>query len=104
MNAPEIMDAPPLSVYEVTEGEWWIARTREDAIAAACKCWGVEPDSQDARLLFSDCNQLTDLDLDRLRYSPDDDNEITRSFRDELALRVADAGNTFPQFFATSEY
>jgi hypothetical protein len=86
--------------------DWWIARTLEEAIADYRAGW-ADADLTEAR-------ELTDAELDRLVFvdlAPDPEHgrdpeisaTVRRSFRQELARRVA-AGLSEPGIFASTEY
>jgi hypothetical protein len=54
----------------------------------------------------ADIRELTEQELDELMYVDEDENEqstkVKRSFRDQLALMIAN-GDHFPCFFASTE-
>lgn len=47
--------------------------------------------------------ELTELDMDRLIFTPDSKDEDLRTFREELK-RLIDKGEKFPMFFASTEF
>lgn len=97
---PAMTDPIPFRVYQLNDYEWWMARSLEDAIADWCSVTGCTTEDCD------DARELTDAELDSFRFFDEgvdeSGNTITRTFREELARRVA-AGETEPQLFATTE-
>jgi hypothetical protein len=94
------MEIATIKVWQVTDVEWFAAATAEDALKAFAEYAG---DCYEELLEeFGEPEELSDAALDRLQFTDEDDG-VSRSFREELAKRIADGG-AFPQFFATSEY
>lgn len=94
------MSAPlPWRVFRVSDCEWWLARSLDEARAHYREFTGEDID-EDAR-------ELTDAELCRLQFIDDPDRPLAkgrkRSFAKELALRIS-AGVDGPQMFACSEY
>lgn len=106
----DLLGGPDWKVYRVTDYEWYVARTRDEAIATACSDWGCksvdEAVSKDM-LELDDVHELDDESLRELKYTDTDENDEpvgrARSFRTELARRVA-AGLKEAELFAASEW
>jgi len=95
-----------IRIWQVTEIEWFAAKTAEDALKAyaeyADMCYGKDsPEAKEQLEEFGTPGLVGEDWMDRLNYSDEDGR--TRTFREELEGRIAD-GEVFPQFFATSEY
>lgn len=92
-----------LKIWQVTDAEWFAAVSAEDALKAYAEyaegCYGKNSD--EGKTLLEEFGEPVPSDMDRLKFT-DDDGE-SRTFREELARRIA-SGDDFPQFFATSEY
>lgn len=95
------MNAPlPWRVFKVTDCEWWVARTLDEAREDYLRVTG-EPIDEDA-------HELIGAVMDRLHFIDQDEDErpikeSRRPFRVELAQRVA-AGLSKPELFACTEY
>lgn len=90
------MVAPlPWRVFKLNDCDWWVARTLEEA-KADCRyqCGDID---------FEDEHELSDADLDRLKFCDEDCSSKSHSFREELRLRI-EAGITKPEFFASTEH
>jgi hypothetical protein len=89
-------------IFRVTDEYWYMARTPEEAVAI------FENDSQDPEYLaereefFGQPVELSEDDLDRLKYARDEDQSQSWSYRQQLA-KVA-TPTSRPMMFATSEF
>ncbi len=95
-----------MHIYQLNDIEWWMAPSLGDAITATIHLTGLARED----VVDETCHQLTDAELDTLRYTDADEPGTeeppegwpSRTFREELALRVA-AGDG-ASLFATSEW
>ena len=98
-----IAEVGELKIWQVTDAEWFAAVSAEDALKAYAEyaedCYGKNSDEGKARQ--EEFGEPVATNMDRRKFT-DDDGE-SRTFREELARRIAN-GDAFPQFFATSEY
>jgi hypothetical protein len=97
------MSAPiPWRVFQMNDCDWWIARSLDEALADYKLQTGYGPGDEEVE----DARELTEEQLDSLTFhdSDEDDcpNGITRTFREELARRVAE-GLDSPEMFASTE-
>lgn len=100
--ATPAMDAPlPWLIFLVSESEWFVARTLDEAKRAAAREWGWAEWTLEDPEMFQDAGELPDSALDVLQYV--DGESPPRSFRAELARRIA-AGLAAPEPFATENY
>jgi hypothetical protein len=98
--------AEAIKVFQVNDCDWVAAETLEDALAFYAKeffAGDLEEAFPDGESEAAEAAEVTDAGMDRLKFHDDDDRSITRTFREELQRRI-DAGDTFPQFFASTEY
>lgn len=90
-----------MKICQLNDCDWWIGESLE-----ACKADYIaetgDPDTVD-----DDAHELTEAELERLTFVDCDENErpiaTKRSFREQLAIEVANGG-TFPRMFASTEY
>lgn len=82
--------------------DWWLAHSAEEASADMMKMYGATPADE---LSPDGPRELTEAELDKLIFSDDlsEPNAAKRTFREELARRIA-AGVTTPEPFASTEY
>lgn len=92
----DLLGGPDWRVFAVTDMEFYVARSRDEAIRAACSDWGcasAEQADADGMLDLEDVYEISDDGLDRLQFQDTDEDERPigppRSFREELARRVA---------------
>lgn len=88
-----------ISVWQLTDYEWFAATDRESAIACALELWGTP--RQDA---IEQCGleidaQPDDLDTSQINVAEDEQDSELISFRDQIK-RLIDDGTTFPCFFS----
>lgn len=105
----DLLGGPDWKVFQVTEYEWFVARSRDEAIAAACSLWGCSSPEQAVEEEMLDLDEVLELDaeaMDALRFTDTDEDENAigepRSFREELRRRV-EAGLSEGELFAMSE-
>jgi hypothetical protein len=94
----------PIKVFKLNDYEWWAAASLAEAIAD-WKQWTGFGDEEAAENL-DDPRELSDEEMDRLQFAHTEEDDTPyrkQSFRAELAEQIA-AGETFPGFFATTEY
>jgi hypothetical protein len=104
-NEPESADLPlPWRVFQLSDYEWWIARTLEEAIADSMKESGCGPEG------YEDAAEVSDEAMDRLKFieNPELPREdwVRRTFREELARRAAsdEPCDRKPGLFASTEW
>lgn len=97
-------DPLPLRVFRLNDCDWWIARTLEEAkVSYQGECGPM--DDEEA---FDEPRELTDEELDRLKFHDRDDRDrvirkTIRTFREELRQQIK-ADPTTPRMFACTEY
>jgi hypothetical protein len=87
-----------MKVFRLNDVEWWAGSSLEEVIEEATKITGVSRED----LTDSDTRELTEKELDDLIFFNPVAN-VKISFREELNRRVQE-NETFPCFFASSEY
>lgn len=91
-----------MKVYAMNDFvEWYTAPTLPEAKAAAAADCEYTVDEAEAEGLFDQAHELSDAELDRLRFIDDDGS--TWSFREELERR-ASAGTLETGFFAANDH
>lgn len=88
-----------MKVFELTDCEWWMAETLEQAIADYLKLSGMSPEQAEADHIFDEPGELGDAAMDKLIFNDDDGK---RTFREELKQRIAAGCGS--ELFATTEY
>lgn len=95
-----------LQVFEVNDCEWWAGDcTPAELLTAYMRETGVSHEAATGDTAEYP-RPLTDVEMDRLKFVHDDngnDLETPLTFREQLAHMVA-KGETFPCFFATTEW
>ncbi len=101
---PSTPDSPRrISVYQLSDEEWWAGETLQACIDAAADSWGYGADEK--AKMFDDAVEVTEKAMDRLMFCYDEDDWSKKhSFRTELDMQVADPHNKFPKFFASTEW
>lgn len=85
-----------MKLFKINDCDWWMAPTLEEAVEDAKGYYGDHPD------MWEDARELTDKEMDSTIYSDyETDPPNTRTFREELNLRIA-AGAKI-ELFATTE-
>lgn len=101
-ETPPMTEALPWRVFQLNDYEWWIARTLEEAIEDSMKQSGCPREE------YEDAVEVSEEGLDRLRFIEDPElpksKWIRRTFREELARRVASEFEPKPGLFACTEY
>lgn len=101
---PPPMHAPlPWRVWQMSDDEYYLARTFEEARNASATDWGYATEDQEFLDMIADAHELSDLQLDSHRYV-DHDHPSDRivTFRQELERRIA-GGIQAPELFAMSD-
>jgi hypothetical protein len=89
-----------IRIFAVTECEWMAASSLEEAIAGYLKETGMSQED----IAEEDPVEVADSELDRLIFTDDEgETSVKRTFREELARRIAE-GAEFPTLFATTEF
>ena len=96
MTTPD--SRPTIKIYSMDDCTWYAAESEESAIAAYAADTDLEASDMD---VF----EVSDLAMDSLMFSDDPGvtNATRRTFREQLAIEVAD-GTHFPCLFASTEY
>ena len=92
-------------VYEMNECDWWADYSMEDAKKNYLKFTGMGLDDVKEDWEEGWPVELSEDDLDRIKYSPDPYEEPDaekRTFREELDGRIKK--DEVPGFFATTEF
>jgi hypothetical protein len=87
-------------VFSMNECDWWMAPTREQAIADYLAMTGLDADE-----CIDDPHELSDESMQTLKYVDDcnDTGEVVkRTFAEELERRIA--SGVVSEFFASTEY
>lgn len=100
---PSPPDPQPVRVYRLDDFTWWAGYSLQSCIEDAARNYDY-----DAEWSSESARQVTDDEMQRLTFV--DENEdgsmdcaTTRTFAAELQRRI-EAGEQFPQFFASTEY
>lgn len=97
---PDLLGGADWKVYQVNDYEWYVARSRDEAIAIALHESGGPPEE------YEDTSEVGQEAMEYLRFTDTDEDENPigepRSFREELERRVA-AGLREGELFAASE-
>jgi hypothetical protein len=95
-----------IKIFKMTDCDWWAGLDLESCIADTVREYGLPRDEA----VDPNAHELTDEELDRFKFIDGDDPINadgtpggSRTFREQLALQV-NRGDTFPQFFASTEY
>lgn len=93
------MEPTPIKIFKMNDCDWWLAQTKDQAIADYEKETGEREE-------WAEVEELTDRQLDALMFTDTDENEVPiggkRPFREQLAIEVAQGG-AFPRMFASTE-
>ena len=86
-----------MKIFAMNDCDWMAGEDIESVTAAYTSAFGEDSDDPPV--------ELTDAEMDKYRFADEDAEgpEKWPTFRQELQRRV-DAGQEFPQFFATTEY
>ncbi|WP_198173690.1 hypothetical protein [Lysobacter soli] len=99
-------DTLPITVWQINDMEWFAGAGTPESILA----WYMEEHGLSHEDATGDEDELpralSDHELDTLKFQDCDENErptgIVRTFREQLAIEVAEGG-TFPRLFASTE-
>ncbi|MRG98826.1 hypothetical protein GIY21_00805 [Xanthomonas sontii] len=90
-----------MKIFRIDDCDWWIGPDAATVLAAVKDEYGSTDED------LQDFHELDDDQLDRLKFVDTDEDERTvgepRTFREQLAIEVAEGGN-FPRLFATTEF
>lgn len=90
-----------MKIIEMNDCDWWIG----ESLVACVKDY--QDNIEDSPGYTQDARELTEEELDSLKFSLRDENERPtgqkRTFREQLAIEVAQGGD-FPRLFASTEY
>lgn len=85
-----------MKIFKMNDCDWWMAPTLDEAKAAVLAEYGPKYADE----LIVDPVELTEADLDRLKYTQENGSKIT--FREELANRIKAGAKT--EMFASTEF
>lgn len=88
-----------VSVFRLTDCEWWVGATLQDCIEAAGRMWGMS--GEELAEHVEDAYELSDEDLDAMALRADEQG-TKQTFREVLNQMRAE-GASFPAFFAGLE-
>lgn len=83
-------------VYKVNDIDWWCDYSPEEAKKNYVKFAGISDENYEEPI------ELTEEELNRLKYKPDERAVKPITFKEELANRVI--YNDVPSFFASTEW
>lgn len=88
-----------IKVFKLDDIEWWAGESLEECIREARDQAGREcyPDAE------HEAHEVGAESMQKLIFI-DEETDERRSFADELARRVADPSEEFPQLFAATDY
>lgn len=89
-----------MNIFQMNDCDWFIGESLEACRAEFAKNFDDDP------IYTEDARELTDAELDTLKFSDrsdDGQDETTRTFRKQLAVEIANGGE-FPRMFASTEY
>lgn len=92
-----------IRVYQVNDCDWWVGESAESILEAYMKDTGLpreevcdDPDGMP--------EEISEEGLDKLKFFDEESRPpVTRTFREQLAIEIADGGE-FPRAFASTEY
>lgn len=90
-----------MKVFEINDCDWWIGESLESCIQ------DYRDNVDDDPICTEDARELTDEELDTLKFTVCDENERPTgekiTFREQLAIEISEGGE-FPRMFASTEY
>lgn len=90
-----------MNIYQLNDCDWWVGPSID-----ACKK-DYADNYGDADSIDDGAHELSDEELDRLIFVDRDEDEretgVRRTFREQLAVEIADGGE-FPRLFASTEF
>jgi hypothetical protein len=87
-----------MKVFQVSDCDWWMAETAEQARDSAVECYGADLDD----FPLDEIDELSDDQMQSLKFYDEDEN-VTRTFAEQLSRRIRE-GATKPEIFASTEY
>jgi hypothetical protein len=84
-----------MKIIAMNDCDWWIGESLEACVTDYQTNIDGDP------IYTEDACELTDEDLDRLKFS-EFDGTPSRTFREQLAIEIA-TGGKFPRMFASTE-
>jgi hypothetical protein len=98
-----------IKIFNMDDCTWVAAKDVDDAWQGLASWMGqsVEETRADYEDKDNPPQELTDADLDRLKFVDDmgeSSSETTRTFREQLSVMMEADPDQFPCFFATTEY
>ena len=90
-----------MKVFQMNDCDWMAGETLEECKAEYLSGFWHGATEEDA---FDDPRELTDAEMDKKIFVDNEaEPEVRRTFREQLAHIIA-KGETFPTFFASSEF
>ncbi|PPU07768.1 hypothetical protein [Xanthomonas arboricola] len=90
-----------MKIFQIDDMEWWIGQDAETVRAA------VQDEQGRTEEDLEDFEEVSDESLDVLMFQDTDEDELPtsapRTFREQLAIEVAEGGQ-FPRLFAAESY
>jgi len=90
-----------MKVVQINDCDWWVGESLEACVK------DYRDNVEDSPDYTEDARELTEQELDTLKFSVCDDDERPtgekRTFREQLAVEIAEGGK-FPRMFASTEY
>jgi hypothetical protein len=87
-----------MRVFQVSDCDWWLAETADQARDAAIEFYGGD----DCVSELDEVVEVPDDELERLQFH-DEDDDTSRSFKEQVAKRIKEGANK-PELFASTEY
>jgi hypothetical protein len=84
-----------VKIVQINDCDWWIGESLEACVQ------DYRENVDDAPEYTGDARELTDAELDKVMFNDEDGSK--RTFREQLAVDVAEGGK-FPRLFASTEY
>lgn len=89
-----------MRIFQVNDCDWWMAESAEQARNSAIEAYGGDDD--DCVLPLEEIEEVSATEMERLKFH-DEDEEETRTFKEQLAKRIRE-GAAKPEIFASTEY
>ena len=86
-----------MKIVAINDCEWYVGESVEACVKDYRENIESNPDYSD------EARELTEEDMDLLKFEDDDLSGTHRTFREQLAIEIAEGG-VFPRMFASTEY
>lgn len=103
-ETPAMTASLPWRVFRLTDYEWWVARTLDEAKEDAAREWGYSVEQAERDEIFDDPEELSDEQMALLTFREDmyDPKSERRTFSAQLS-RLIQLGIDKPGLFACTE-